>query len=131
MLEALPKKVKESSENLSSFRATFCASRKKATRKLQNPRLLEIRFHTLRYWKATLLYHQTKDILYVMRFLGHKSVKNTMLYIQLEQAIFKEASDEFICRVAKNVEEAKNLIEAGFGYVCATLDNVMLFRKRK
>jgi len=78
-----------------------------------------------------MLYHQTKDILYVMQFLGHKSVKNTMLYIQLEQAIFKEVSDEFICRVAKNVEEAKNLIEAGFDYVCTTLDNVMLFRKRK
>ena len=78
-----------------------------------------------------MLYHQTKDILYVMQFLGHKSVKNTMLYIQLEQAIFKEASDEFICRVAKNVEEAKNLIEAGFDYVCTTPDNVMLFRKRK
>ena len=78
-----------------------------------------------------MLYHQTKDVLYVMQFLGHKSVKNTMLYIQLEQTIFKEASDEFICRVAKNVEEAKNLIEAGFDYVCTTPDNVMLFRKRK
>jgi len=78
-----------------------------------------------------MLYHQTKDVLYVMQFLGHKSVKNTMLYIQLEEAIFKEASDEFICRVAKNVEEAKNLIEAGFDYVCTTPDNVMLFRKRK
>lgn len=77
-----------------------------------------------------MLHHQTKDALYVMSFLGHKSIKNTMLYIQLEQAIFKEASDEFTCRAAKTAEEAKPLIEAGFEYVC-DIEEVKLFRKRK
>jgi len=38
MLEALPKKGERIFGNLSSLRATFCASRKKAARKLQNPR---------------------------------------------------------------------------------------------
>lgn len=50
-------------------------------RKLENPRLLEIKFHTFRHWKATKLYHQTKDLLFVQRFLGHRSVQNTLKYI--------------------------------------------------
>jgi len=28
-----------------------------------------------------MLYHQTKDILYVKDFLGHKSIDNTMIYV--------------------------------------------------
>lgn len=38
--------------------------------------------------------------------------------------------DEFTCKVAKNVEEAKELIEGGFEYV-TEIDGVRLFRKRK
>ena len=83
-----------------------------------------------RHWKAIMLYHQTKDILYVMNFLGHKSIKNTLIYIQLEEAIFKEESDKYICKVAKNLDEAKELIELGFEYV-TEMDGVKLFRKRK
>lgn len=71
-------------------------------------------------------YHRTKDILYIMKFLGHKNIKNTLIYTQLVS--FED--DEYICKVAKNVEEAKQLIEAGFDYVCA-LENVKLLRKRK
>jgi len=51
-------------------------------------------------------------------------------YIQLEEAIFKEENYEFICKVAKTVDEAKVLIEEGFEYVCEFGD-VKLFRKRK
>ena len=77
-----------------------------------------------------MLYHQAKDMLYVMDFLGHKSIKNTLIYIQLEEAIFKEESDEYICKVAKNLDEAKELIELGFEYV-TEMDGFKLFRKRK
>lgn len=133
MLEALPKKSKWVFGNttLKTLRRIFYNSRKRAAEKLQNPRLLEIHFHTLRHWKATMLYHQTKDVLYVMNHLGHRSIRNTMLYIQLEQAIFKENSDEFTCKAAENAEDAESLVEAGFDYVCTTPEGVMLFRKRK
>ena len=77
-----------------------------------------------------MLYHQTKDILYVMQFLGHKNIKNTLKYIQLEEALFKEQNEEFICKIAKTIEEAKELIELGFEYVCEIQD-AKLFRKRK
>ena len=51
-------------------------------------------------------------------------------YIQLEEAIFKEENDEFICKAAKTVDEAKALIEEGFEYLCK-FEDVKLFRKRK
>jgi len=65
-----------------------------------------------------------------MNFLGHKSIKNTLIYIQLEEAIFKKDNDEYVCKVAKNVDEAKELIELGFEYV-TDMDGIKLFRKRK
>jgi integrase len=54
-----------------------------------NPRLKRINFHPLRHWRATRLYHQTKDILYVMQFLGHRNIKKTLIYVQLEETLFK------------------------------------------
>jgi len=62
--------------------------------------------------------------------LGHKNIKNTLKYIQLEEAIFKENNDEFVCKTAKNVEEAKTLVEVGFAHVC-DIEGVTLFKKRK
>jgi len=99
-------------------------------KKLNNPRLLEIHFHTLRHWKATTLYHQTKDILYVKEFLGHKRIDTTLKYVQLEQALFDKDADSFTCRVAKTPEGLKQLIEAGFEYVTEK-DELVYFRKRK
>ena len=115
---------------LSSLRGTFYYSRQIAAEKLQNPRIRIIHFHTLRHWKATMLYHQTKDILYVMNFLGHKSIKNTLLYVQLAEVIFKETPEEFTTRVTKSVKGARALIEAGFDFVLE-MDGVKIFRKRK
>jgi hypothetical protein len=39
-------------------------------------------------------------------------------------------SEEYACKVAENVEEAKALIESGYEYV-TEVDGVKLFRKRK
>ncbi len=114
----------------SSKRSTFLEARKVIARKLQNPRLIRITFHTLRHWKATVLYHQTKDILYVKEFLGHKKIEDTLLYVQLAETIFEETTDEFTVKVAKSLDEACSLLEVGFEYV-TDVDNVKLFRKRK
>jgi len=92
--------------------------------------LLRISFHTFRHWKPTALYHQTKDILYVKEFLGHRKIETTLLYVQLERALFNEANDEFTIKIAKDPEEIKGLLEVGFEYVCSK-DNLMFFRKRK
>jgi hypothetical protein len=72
-------------------------------------------------------YHRTKDILYVMKLLGHKNIANTLIYTQLVEF---EDDDKYCSAIAYNVEEAQKLIEIGFEYVC-NHENVMLFRKRK
>ena len=72
-------------------------------------------------------YYKTKDILHVMRLLGHKSLKNTLIYTKLVKF---ENEDEYICKVAKTPKEVKKLIELGFEYVCEQ-DGLKFFRKRK
>lgn len=74
-------------------------------------------------------YHRTKDVLYVMNRLGHKNIKNTLIYIQLEEALFKDEID-YISKIAKTEAETCVLIEAGFDFVC-DFDGHKLFRKRK
>lgn len=100
---------------------------KRVVQKLQNPRLLRITFHTLRHWKATIEYHKTKDILHGMQMLGHRNIKNTLIYTQLVG--FR--NDDYHSGTAKTAEEAKKLVETGVEYVCTTPEDLMLFRKRK
>jgi len=130
MLSSLPRnseRVFSRYRNLRSLSSNFERNRKRIAFKLGNPRLLKISFHTLRHWKATMEYHKTKDILHVMEMLGHRNIKNTLVYTQL---INSEGEDEYVCKVAKTVEQATELIEAGFEYVCE-IDGIKLFRKRK
>jgi integrase len=114
------------SGNLEKFRRNYEKQRRNIATKLGNPRLSQITLHTFRHWKATYEYNQTHDILYVMRFLGHKSIQNTLRYTQLVDW----KSEDFVCKTAKSIEEASSLIEAGFDYV-TEVDSVKLFRKRK
>ena len=115
--------------NLSSksMSRTFCNRRRAITEKLGSPKLMKISFKTFRHWKATIEYHKTKDILYVKKLLGHKNIKNTLIYTHLVD--FGE-EDEFLSKVATNVEDAQKLIESGFEYVI-TFEDKMIFRKRK
>jgi integrase len=108
------------------FLRNFEVVRKDCARRLGNPRLNAISFRTLRHFKATMEYHRTKDILHVMQLLGHRSIKNTLVYTHLVDF----GGDEFVCKVAKNVDEAKTLVESGFDYV-TDVDGMKLFRKRK
>jgi integrase len=118
---------------LNSLKATFSRSRRRLSYKLQNKRLREIHFHTLRHWKATMEYHYKPDLLYVAEFLGHKEISNTRMYIQLEKNLFKNLpNDSFITRIAKNTKEACELVQVGFDYVTGEYDDGgKIFRKRK
>jgi hypothetical protein len=77
-----------------------------------------------------MLYHQTKDILYVKQFLGHNKNEITLPNLQLAETIFKDTNEEFTVRVAKTNEEITKLLEVGFQYVCKK-DGLVYFRKRK
>ena len=65
-----------------------------------------------------------------MYFLGHKRIEDTLLYIQIAKAIFKETTDEFTVRVSSKPEEIKQFLEVGFEYIYEK-DGLMFFRKRK
>lgn len=127
MLNALQKK-NEKLFGLADYRSMenqFVVTRNRVANKLQNPRLMQIHFHTFRHWKATMEYHN-RDILHVMNLLGHRNIESTLVYTQL----ISFESDEYHSAVAKTVEEARKLLEQGFDYVCQK-DDIMLFRKRK
>jgi integrase len=134
MLNALPKRYNLIFRNpdvdpltsMEAFRRLYAAQRRGIAEKLQNPRIQQITFKTLRHFKATMEYHRTKDILHVMRLLGHTNIRNTLVYTHLVSF----EGDEFICNTAHNVDEASKLVESGFDYV-SEMDGVQLFRKRK
>jgi hypothetical protein len=72
-------------------------------------------------------YHKTRDILHVMRILGHKNIMNTLKYTQLVDF----EGNEYTSKATKDTEEARQLIENRYEYVCTTPDEIMIFRKRK
>jgi len=72
-----------------------------------------------------------KNILLVKEFLGHASLENTLLYIQVEQAIFGLSNDdEYGVTATDDKEEIKKPISVGFEYICEKGD-ILFFRKRK
>ncbi len=62
-----------------------------------------------------------------MKLLGHRNIKNTLIYTQL---IKPGNNEEYVSKVARTIDEAKVLVEAGFEYVC-DVEDAKLFRKRK
>jgi len=132
MLAAIPK-INESvwgTESKITRGSVYYRERKKIAYKLANPRLLRIGLHSLRHWKATMLYHETKNPVLVKEFLGHRTLDTTLLYIQTEKALFKEETDSFEIQAIKDAGEIKGLLEVGYEYHCEK-DGLMFFRRRK
>jgi hypothetical protein len=110
----------------------FWRQRKRIAKDFNEPHLQKITFTSFRHWKATMEYHKTKDILHVKQTLGHKKLSSTMIYIDIEKAIYGEhENDDFISRGTTSDKGARALSEVGFQYVCTTPSGTMLFRKRK
>ena len=113
------------------MRSNFDMQRRRKTNEFKNPRLEKVTFTSIRHWKATIEYHKTKDILHVKQLLGHKSIKNTMIYIDIERALYgSEQNAEYVSRAATSVKGARTFVEAGFDYVI-DMNGYRLFRKRK
>jgi integrase/ribosomal protein L37AE/L43A len=110
---------------------TLQKTRTRLAEKLGNPRLLKIHLHTFRHWKATMLYHELKDAHYVQHFLGHKSIKSTEKYINIEHTIFQTAAPDqkWIVKVTADPKEIAELIADGFEAHCNQGDLIFL-RKR-
>ena len=112
------------SENIST---SYRRLRNALAKKLQDPTIRQIRLYDFRHYYATMLYHKTRDILYVKQQMGHKDLRQTLWYTQLVQTL---ENDEYHCKTATNIAEATQLIENGFEYITEK-DDIMLFRKRK
>ena len=115
---------------LRGMHSSFYVQRPRIAARLGNPRISKISFKTFRHWKGTFEYHRTKDILHVKQVLGHKNIQNTLVYINLEEALFRDKPDEYHVKVAETVKEACALVEAGFEYV-TEMNGAKIFRKRK
>jgi integrase len=100
---------------------------KKIAVTLSDNNLARITFKTMRHYKGTMEYHKTKDILHVKQVLGHKNIKNTLVYTHL----INFRAEEYTTKVANNSDEACVLLEAGFEYVLTSPDGLMIFKKRK
>jgi integrase len=132
MLQSLPKKSERifGKARVRDKIHTFKVQRIAIARKVENPRLEKIHFHTLRHWKGTMEYHKTHDPDHVKRLLGHRNLQSTEIYINMEQAVFSESDQEFHVKLAKTIDEACKLLEVGFEFV-TDMDGAKLFRKRK
>jgi len=104
----------------------FRKYRDRLAKKLNDPSFKQIRLYDLRHYFGTMLYHKTKDIIYTMEQMGLSQLKTALVYVRL--IAFGE--DEFTSAVAKDIQEACKLIEAGFEYV-TEMDGAKIFRKRK
>ena len=128
MLKKLPKKSKLLFyAKVQTIRATFAKQRKRLALKLDNPRLNQIHFHSIRHWRATIEYQRTKSILHVQQMLGHRNIKNTMVYTHL----INFEANSYISRITGSSKGARALIEAGFKHVVTTPDGLMVFKKPK
>jgi len=100
--------------------------RNKVAERLGKPELKQIRLYDLRHFYGTMLYQKTKDIVHVQRKMGHRNIKNTLIYIDLVDF----ENEEYISKVAQTAGQIQQLIESGFEFVCQKGD-LTFFRKRK
>jgi len=127
MLNELPK----TSERVfpTTYNALFCCFdkvRKRAAHLQKNPRLLSIELRSFRHWGGSMLAFHNVNVLTIKKLLGHKRIENTMKYISMIH--FKD--DQFEVTTATTIEEAKQVLSAGFDYVTQK-DSIMLFRRPK
>ena len=64
-----------------------------------------------------------------MQRLGHKNIKNTLLHVHLEEALFP-GEQNYISKVARTKKEICCLVEAGYEYI-TEFEDKKIFRKPK
>jgi site-specific recombinase XerC len=131
MLLALPKTNEYifGNTSLKGHRWNFDKQKAKLAKKLQNPRLKHIHFHTLRHFYATKLFNETKSLQLVKERLGHRNINSTMVYTHIVE--FDEESQNYRHAIAKDEKQAGELIDNGWTYVLTTPQKIMMFRKSK
>jgi len=112
--------------NTRTLQDVFRKQKNKLAIKLGLPRLKQVTFRSLRHYKGTQVYYDTLDSQHVMYILGHKRLDTTQKYVHYLG--LRETT--FVVKVAKTIEEAIELAEAGF-QLWDSWDGVKIYRKLK
>ncbi len=115
--------------DLNAFRWRYDRQKAALALKEANPRLKQVRFHSLRHFKAAKEYATTRNILHVKEALGHRNINSTLVYTHLEPT--DDYAERYHKATAKDAKEAGELIEQCWQYVVTTPQGIMLFRKAK
>jgi len=129
MVNSLPKKYVPYifNPNVDSSRTNMCYLKRKVAKSQNNPRFLQIHFHTFRHYFATEKLRQTKMLTHVQYLLGHKSIINTERYVHLVDYV----GDKYFSAIANTTKEKQGLIEDGWEYVTSDPDGTQYYRKPK
>jgi integrase len=103
--------------------------RKRAYSKFKDPELMKIRLYDLRHWYGTMQYIQTRDIFHVKYLMGHRNIESTLHYMHVAKGLITN-SREYNVRVAKDLDQFKELLESGYEYV-TDYDGLKVLRRRK
>jgi hypothetical protein len=48
-------------------------------------KVLKFNYEMRADWKATMLYYQAKNVIYILKLSGHGNIKNTLLCVTIDQ----------------------------------------------
>ncbi|MGA2682068.1 MAG: tyrosine-type recombinase/integrase [Candidatus Bathyarchaeia archaeon] len=131
MLANLPQRKGRLFANADDMRSNFFLQRRRIAKEKATPEILLISFKTFRHWKGTMIQHLTHNPWDVKLQLGHKSIKSTETYIDIEKMVFMSQDDgKFDVKIADTLDDAVKLLEVGFEYHCE-VEGHKIFRKRK
>jgi integrase len=103
--------------------------RNAVSKKLHDTSINQIRLYDLRHFYGTMLYMKTGNIYHVMQQLGHKDIKNTLIYIHLAETLIG-IDEEYHVKTATTPKQAIKLIENGFTKA-DEIDGIHIYKKRK
>jgi integrase len=110
-----------------SYSKMFRMSRNNLADKLHDPTLKNIRLYDFRHYFATMLYKKTNNLLQVMQQLGHRDIKNTIIYTHL----INIETDEYDVQATQDRKIGEQLLKDGWEYQYTTPDSYLTYRKRK
>ena len=108
------------------MRHNFHWARKHVSAKTANKEFLKIHLHSFRHFFATRLYQRTRDIRYVQKKLGHRSITSTVIY---ENSDACEEVVQYTIKAVSSKDEATKLGELGYEPF-DELDGVKLYRRK-
>ena len=109
---------------------TFQEMRERTAKKLNNPRLKQIHFHTFRHWKATTDYYKLRDGTIIRHILGHRTATMTDRYIHIVETLYHDENGEWTSKAIRTKEEAMQLLNDGWTKA-DEIDGFHIYRKRK